>query len=129
MRHWTNQRKLELLLRLPWTVVPEKDEDDLILRVEELPSVIATGRTEQQVEADFWESLRATLETYLQFDDPVPKPRSISAFPWEPGFRKLTPGMVRVIVHGPEQMEVTTRSAKTLGIEQVSRLMFAGSGS
>lgn len=83
---WSRELKLKYLLALSWTVTAQKDPDEgyTILRVAELPSVIATG-DEKDIPAltrDFWEALQATLESALEFGDPIPLPRGAIA-PWE----------------------------------------------
>lgn len=71
-------RRLDALVRMPWTVRVEKCDDGyLVARVDELPSVVATGDTEKQLEDDFWAALRATLSAYLEFGDEVPLPESV----------------------------------------------------
>ena len=47
---WDEQRKLDFLLRLPWTIYSEHTpEGDVLLRVRELPSVMGTGDTEDAI--------------------------------------------------------------------------------
>jgi len=77
---------------MPWTVRAEKDPDEgyTILRVAELPSVIATGEGDPDLEKDFWESLQATLECALQFADPIPLPTGMKA-PWDEPAAPPTP--------------------------------------
>ena|ERR1700737_2846020 len=81
---WTDQDKLRFLVSRSWTVTVERDKDEgyVILRVKELPSVIATGNDNKALEDDFWESLQASLETALQFGDPIQLPGGEKA-PWE----------------------------------------------
>lgn len=77
------QTKLSYLLRLPWTFVRERTpEGDTILRVREIPSAVGTGETSAELEADVWGSLRASLEAYLHFGDPIPLPLGVR-LPWE----------------------------------------------
>ena len=80
---WTTQQKLEYLLGLPWTIEVVAEDDYQVLRVTELPSVIATGQTKDELEADFWESLKATLESYLHYGDPIPLPTEVTQLPWD----------------------------------------------
>lgn len=70
-------RRVESLLRLPWSLRLERNEDDgyLILRVAELPSVLATGADEQSLLADLWHAMRATLRSFLEDGEPVPRPQ------------------------------------------------------
>jgi hypothetical protein len=82
---WNREEKLNYLLRLNWTIKREKDSDEgyTILRVAELPSVIATGddADPKSLEDDFWEALQATLEAALQFGDSVQVPAG-TKLPW-----------------------------------------------
>ena len=81
---WSNEQKLAHLLSLPWTVVPDTSpEGDRLLRVQELPAAVGTGVSDEQLSRDFWESLRATLETYLHFEDGIPLPPGVDRLPWE----------------------------------------------
>ena len=78
----TETSKLDYLLRLPWTFVREiTPEGDTVLRVAEVPSAVGTGGTDTELEADAWASLRASLESYLHFGDPIPLPPG-SDLPW-----------------------------------------------
>jgi predicted RNase H-like HicB family nuclease len=80
---WTKEQKLKVLLTLPWTVVAEPGDEanERVLRVQELPDVIATGTTEDELAADFWES----IETYLEEGVRPPLPRELQGLklPWE----------------------------------------------
>ena len=88
---WTTERQIALLMRLPWTIVATDEDGERVLRVREIPSVIATGTDPETVEAEFWESLRESLAAYLHFGDPIPKPPGVRLLPWEPGFVSRTP--------------------------------------
>ncbi len=80
----TDSSKLDYLLRLPWTFVREVTPDgDCILRIAEIPSAVGTGDTDAALEADTWASLRASLEAYLHFGDPLPLPKG-TVLPWDP---------------------------------------------
>lgn len=70
---WTREQKIAALLRLPWTIRPDKDVDEgyFIARVAEIPSLIATGATPEELERDFWQSLQASLEVSLDYGDPI----------------------------------------------------------
>lgn len=91
---WTSEEKLGYLMHLPWTIEATPEDDYTVLRVRELPSVVATGKGSAELEADFWESLKATLETYLHYHDPIPLPAEVAHLPWE----RRAPG-VRADVH------------------------------
>ena len=83
--NWTREQKLAALLRLPWTIRVERDEDEgyLIARVAEIPSALATADTDADLERELWESLQVSLEVYLDHGDNVPLPPSAKALPWE----------------------------------------------
>jgi predicted RNase H-like HicB family nuclease len=84
---WTNERKLEALLRLPWTLRMTHNTEDgtWVLRVAELPAALATGATPEALEPAFWESLRETLAVFLEHGDTIPLPPLVSRYPWQPG--------------------------------------------
>jgi hypothetical protein len=80
---WTHDEKLEHLLRLPWSLQAETTpEGDRLLRVVEIPSAVGCGASDEELEADLWESLRASLEAYLHFSDPIHVPGGAS-LPWD----------------------------------------------
>lgn len=86
MAEWTNDEKLELLLRMPWTIAPEEGDEpgDLVLTCAEIPSAIGTGRSEKAVIEDFYDSLRLSLRVALEHGDALPRPHGSQApFPWE----------------------------------------------
>lgn len=92
---WTTEQKLDALLRVRWTLIPETTpEGDRLVRVAELPSVVGSGMTESELAADLWASLHAALEAYLHFGDPIPLPEGVS-LPWE---RRAThaPGVLSI---------------------------------
>jgi predicted RNase H-like HicB family nuclease len=82
---WTRQQKLDALLRLPWTVRVEQDEEEgyFIARVIEIPSALATADSREELEGELWDSLRASLEVYLDHGDDIPLPPSVEVLPWE----------------------------------------------
>lgn len=84
---WTDEEKLKVLLRLPWTILAEPGDDpgERVLRVEELPDVIAMGQTDEELEADFWESLEASMTCYLEegVRPPMPARTAGLKLPWE----------------------------------------------
>ena|SRR2546425_12448467 len=117
---WTTDEKLAYLMRLPWTIEAKPEDDYTVLRVKELPSVIATGKTQEELEADFWESLRATLEAYTHYNDPIPLPSEVARLPWQPrSAAALLHSDVRVAV-----LEAKQRPPQLTGVsptETVSR--------
>lgn len=88
---FTTEDKLEFLLRLPWAVVCETSpEGDHLLRVDEIPSAVASGESAEGLERDFWKSLRSSLEALLHFGDPISTPLGIG-LPWETGSEHSLP--------------------------------------
>lgn len=79
---WTESDKLQYLLRLPWTIVPDRDASGLVLRVKELPAALAAGSDIDDLGSSFWESLTETLRAYLHFGDPIPLPPGVRSLPW-----------------------------------------------
>lgn len=77
--------RIASLFMLPWTLVPSRNEAEgyLVLRVRELPDVIATGANEEDLERDLFESLRASFETRMHYGDPIPLPPGVKRLPWE----------------------------------------------
>ena len=66
-------RRLQPLLKLPWTISRETTpEGDILFRVAELPSAVGSGATVAEAEADLWESLREALAAHLHFGDAIP---------------------------------------------------------
>lgn len=81
--YWNEERKLEYFLRLPWTLVTETTpEGDRLVRVRELPGAVASGETDEELEADLWDAIRAALRSYLHFGDRVPVPAGV-VVPWD----------------------------------------------
>ncbi|MDP9201739.1 MAG: hypothetical protein M3P26_07380 [Gemmatimonadota bacterium] len=82
---WTLEQKLSYLLLQPWTIIPDlTPEGDKLLRVQELPAAVGTGENDEALTADFWESLRSTLEAYLQMGARPPLPATgVKVLPWE----------------------------------------------
>lgn len=81
---FTNEQKIELLLRLPWTIVPEAEEDgSTTLGVKELPAVIATGDSPAELEKDFWAAMRSVLGAYLDEGETPPLPTRVTVLPWD----------------------------------------------
>lgn len=75
-------RQLDALMDLPWTIVRETTpEGDRILKIAELPSVVASGATDADMAADLSESLRESLRAYLHFGDPIPVPTGARSSP------------------------------------------------
>lgn len=83
---WTTQSKIAVLLRLPWTIDSTFEDGERVLRVRELPSVVASGNDEDELVRDFWESLRESLAAYLHFGDPIPLPKGVRTLPWDPEY-------------------------------------------
>lgn len=72
-------------LRLPWTIVRTEHDDDgeyAALEVLELPGFVAAGRTDEELEAAFWDALRSHLSSYLDEGRTPPMPARAS-IRWE----------------------------------------------
>ena len=70
---WTQSEKVDYLLqRTPWTIVRDESVPYVLLRCVEISDATGSGETEAEAEADFWESLRASLEAIVHFGDRVP---------------------------------------------------------
>ncbi|HKT07800.1 MAG TPA: hypothetical protein VJR24_07895 [Gemmatimonadaceae bacterium] len=82
---WTREQQLAALLRLPWTVKVDHDVDEqsLTARVAEIPSAIAVGASAPELTRNLWDSLRASLEVYLDYDDEIPLPPGVKRLPWQ----------------------------------------------
>lgn len=116
---WTPKQKLKYLSSLNWTVTVERDPDEgyVILRVKELPAVIATGKDNQALEEDFWESLEASLQCALEFGDPIQLPNGGKA-PWEQP-TQLTP--IRNVVFQENVKAYVPQSKQTGSAAAVNR--------
>ena len=120
---WSNQSKIAILLRLPWTIDSTMEDGERVLRVRELPSVVVSGNDSAELEREFWESVRETLSAYLHFGDPVPLPKGFRTLPWDPDYA-VRPSAVsgytlRVTPMGTPQIRVldaeTTQFAEAAG--------------
>ena len=110
----TDAPKLAYLLRLPWTFVRDQTpEGETILRVAEIPSAVGTGETVAELETDVWASLRASLEAYLHFGDPIPLPRG-ARLPWESAYRSAAKPS-NVIIRERLRLAYLTETAGTEG--------------
>jgi predicted RNase H-like HicB family nuclease len=80
---WTREKKLEALLRLRWTITVEHNAEEgyLVAHLKELPDVIATGADERALARDLWESLTASLDARLDFEDLLVLPGG-AQLPW-----------------------------------------------
>ena len=112
---WSTDEKIEYLLQLPWTIVPSREDEETVLRVREIPSVVVSGTEPDTLERDFWESLRASLAAYLHFDDPLPRPgNDARSLPWEPGWRPiLQRRTTRIRVTTGKQLRVEEDESRT----------------
>ncbi|NUO64315.1 MAG: hypothetical protein HOQ11_06810 [Gemmatimonadaceae bacterium] len=82
---WNEKEQLDYLQRLPWTIVPQQGDEpgDLVLTCPEIPAAIGTGRDEDEVANNFWQSLRLVLRSCLREKDPIPLPaRAPRTLPW-----------------------------------------------
>lgn len=114
---WTPEAKVEYLLRrVTWTVRAETTpEGDRLLRCNEIPDAIGTGDNDEAIEGDFWESLRASMEAYVHFNDRPPVPVG-TLLPWESNRPpSLTPMATMVVIQTGhvEQHEQRQRTLTT----------------
>jgi predicted RNase H-like HicB family nuclease len=82
--NWTTEEQLRALMRLPWSILVEKDQHDgsFAAQVREIPDAIATGDTMRELGRDLWESLWASLDIRLKHNDVIPLPEG-SRLPWD----------------------------------------------
>lgn len=80
----TRDQQLQQLMRLPWTVTTECNEEEgyLVARVAELPDAIATGQDAVVLAKELWHSLWSSLSARLEFGDEIPLPAG-RRLPWE----------------------------------------------
>ena len=97
---WTQELKVQILLTLPWTVIPEDGDGpgERILRVKELPDVIVTGLAgtvaeREELTRDFWDSLKESLTCYVgeDVDPPLPGQLLGRPLPWRQQAPTLEP--------------------------------------
>jgi hypothetical protein len=82
---WTRTQQLRALMRVPWTVLPERNDEDgyLVARVTEVPDAIATGADAPALGRDLWAALWSSLAAPLEYGDAIPLPPGVRALPWE----------------------------------------------
>ena len=84
---WTEEQKVKHLVRLPWTVDVETGDEpnELIVSVREMPAAFGVGTADDKegLARDFFDSLVATLRTYLHYGDAIPLPAGSEPLPWE----------------------------------------------
>lgn len=114
--NWTDEHKINYMLRLPWTITPAHEDGETVLRVREIPSVIATGTSEEELDRELFEALRASLQAYLHFGDPLPRPPGVKSFPWEDP--QATSAPTRLVFRGRLTQEMVTVSASLTGQAQ-----------
>lgn len=97
MTTWSVELKVRFLSRLRWTIVPDKDEDGiLVVRVAELPGLIAAGMNEKELSRAFHEALDAYLESVVSGGGEPLRPGHSPAMPWDEGAEVWAPTFVRV---------------------------------
>lgn len=78
---------VDQLLRLPWTIITEERTDDgryWVATVAELPGLVATGETPEQLDASLWDALRNHIEERLEYGDHFDIPGGLPQLPvWE----------------------------------------------
>ena len=127
--NWTDERKLAYLLRLPWTFVTETTpEEDLLVRVAEVPAAVGTGATLEEIASDAWEALSDALRAHLHFGDPVPLPAG-SSLPWAAGGVAPALSVVKQRVRTPDAaLSVDTETAPVAGWQRIAEPLAAWSG-
>jgi hypothetical protein len=72
----TNEDKLRVLLRAPWTVTsaPAEDGASTVLRIGELPAFVVVGGDPEEVVREFWLALESLLESYIDAGEEPPLP-------------------------------------------------------
>lgn len=112
--NWTASDKVDFLLRrVPWTVVRDDSAEYPILRCREIPDATGSGDTPEEAEGDFWESLKASLESFVHFGDRPPVP-SGAILPWEQtAAAKATPMRVSVVGGEKKKSRVLSEPART----------------
>lgn len=116
---WTDENKIQALLRLPWRFRVERNEDEgyFVARVDEIPSAIATGKTAAELEPALWESLSESLEVLLEFGDPIPLPPTVARYPWEPPKgRRRALGQIEVTTFANYLASLKEKQLKTVGV-------------
>lgn len=83
MTQWTDEMKIDLLMKMPWTIRSQAADEpgEIILRVDELPGLIVIG-TPEELRGEFWEALRASLQAALHFGDEIKLPVPFK-MPWK----------------------------------------------
>ena len=83
---WTAKQKLDALMRVPWSVFEERNDEQgyLVAQVRELPDAIATGADERTLARDIYAAVRASLACRLEFGDDIPLPPGY-LLPWSNG--------------------------------------------
>jgi hypothetical protein len=116
MQQWDETDKLDYLMRLPWTILPQEGDeaDEIVLTCAELPSVIGAGATQREVTEEFWTSLRMTLRSFITEGDPTPLPRRFAGrLPWESDEAERLAARIRAVM---------TTSGETLATSEAPRL-------
>lgn len=70
-------RKLQDYMELPWSIEIETREDDgtyYVARVQELPGLVATGETDEELDAALWEALADHVRSYMEDGEEPPLP-------------------------------------------------------
>ncbi len=112
---WSDSEKLDHLMRLPWTVVPQEGDEpgDLVLTCAELPSVIGTGTSEWDVTESFWSSLRLTLRAFVNDGECPPLPKhSIRGVPWESDSSEGTAARIRAVMTAPGETQAAPEAPR-----------------
>ena len=82
---WTAERRVEALLRLPWTISVDQNlvDGSWVVRVAEIPSALAVVKSLAEIEDALWASLGESLRVIVEFGDPIRLPPGVERLPWE----------------------------------------------
>lgn len=75
-------RKMRAYLELPWSIEVEERHDDgsyFVARVGELPGLVATGETREELDSALWEAIEDHVRSYLEDDQQPPLPPGAEA--------------------------------------------------
>ena len=91
-------------IALPWTVRRSEHDDDghyIALTVDELPGLVAAGRSEEEAEVAFWDALSAFLRSYLEAGEQPPLPSRPAAYAAQPEMLEMRYVGPDLTVHHP----------------------------
>ena len=71
------------------------------MRIRELPDVVVIG-SHEEVDAEFWNAARASIEARLEFGDPVQLPKRVRGLPWELAHEARPPRLMVILWAGAD---------------------------